>query len=159
MRRDAAVLEQPLPIHRRRMRARVFCLFALAALLGAALFAPATASASIYCTVRGFQARVFQGPTQGMVLTGNITLRVDGDGSLSGSLLSEDRQVLVNLVGRTREQAVFLDFDMGYSGSTHRVIFGLGVLSKPFTDCSPTMVGLLIGPQSGDRGIWYVDGG
>lgn len=153
------MLVQPLLIHRRRLLARVFCLFALVSLLGTTLFVPATASASIYCTVRGFQARVFQGPTQGMVLTGNMTVRVDGDGSLTGSLLSEDRQVLVNLVGSTHEQAIFLDFDMGYSGSTHRVIFALGVLSKPFTDCSPTMLGLLIGPQPGDRGIWYVDGG
>lgn len=94
-----------------------------------------------------------------MVLSGNISLRLDGDGSLRGTLLSTDRQVEVNLVGHTREQGIFLEFDMGYSGRTEASLFGLGVLRQPFTDCSSTMGGMFIGPQAGDRGVWFVPGG
>ena len=117
-----------------------------------------TVSASTYCTIRGFRAKVFQGPTRGMVLNGNISIRLDGDGSLRGSLLSEDRQVLVNLVGHTNERSIYLAFDLGYSGSTQAEILGVGVLPQPFSDCSTGMWGLFIGPQSGDRGTWHVPG-
>lgn len=141
-----------------RLRARIIVFIALVSLLGLALLAPATVSASTYCTIRGFRARVFQGPTQGMMLTGNISLRLNGDGTLSGSLLSEDRQVLVNLDGHTNERGIYLAFDLGYSGSTRAKILGLGILLEPFSDCSATMWGFFIGPQSGDRGIWYAPG-
>jgi hypothetical protein len=153
-----ALQEQPVLTGNKGLRARVLRFVALLSLLGAVLLAPTTASASTYCTIRGFRAKVFQGPTEGMILNGNISMQLDGDGSLSGSLLSEDRQVLVNLVGRTHEQGIYLEFDLGYSGSIQAQILGLGVLPQPFTDCSTSMWGWFIGPQPGDRGLWYVPG-
>lgn len=133
---------------------------ALLSLMGALLLAPmGSASASTYCTVHHFRARVLEGPTQGMIVNGNISLRLDGDGSLSGSLLSEDRQVLVNLVGHAQDSGIYLSFDLGYSGSTRMKIYGLGLLPQPFADCSQAMWGVFIGPQSGDQGFWYAPGG
>ncbi len=133
---------------------------ALLSILGLGLLAPvATARASVYCTIRGFRASVFQGPTRGMVLNGNISLRLDPDGSLSGSLLSEDRQVQVNFVGRTTEHGIYMTFDLGYSGRTQAEIAALGVIPQRFADCTEPMLGIFVGPQPGDQGVWYTTGG
>jgi len=147
---------------REKMRiAKIILLLALFSILGLALFdqgTAANANSSGSCTIHGFEADVRSGPTAGMQLSGTLTLVANGNGALTGSLLSDDRQVYVTLKGEVNGYALNLAFDLGYSGRTQTYIFGTGTLQHPFPDCSGATGGLLVGPQTGDNGVWNVVG-
>jgi hypothetical protein len=138
-------------------RIRIFLLLAIISGLGLVLFVSqrnvATADS---CKIRGFQALVRHGPTQGMLLTGTLSLTADYNGTLTGSLLSDDHQVYIKASGTVNGYALNLALDLGYSGRTQTYILGTGTLSKPFPDCSGLTGGLLVGPQKGDSGDWSV---
>ena len=140
-------------------RIRIFLMLAVISILGMVLFVSQrnVADASGTCKIRGFQALVRHGPTQGMLLNGTLTLSADSYGAITGSLLSEDRQVYIKVSGTVNGYALNLALDLGYSGRTQTYIFGSGTLSHAFPDCSGLSGGLLQGPQKGDSGIWSVD--
>ena len=136
----------------------VLCL-AIISVLGVVLFKQETVpTESASCRIRGFSALVNQGPTQGMLLTGTLSLEEGAYGALTGGLKSDDGQVYIKVTGTVNGYALNLAFDLGYSGRTQTYIFGTGTLSKPFPDCTGATGGLLVGPQKGDNGVWSVKG-
>ena len=138
-------------------RIRLFLVLAIITGLGMVLFVSQRSAATANsCKIRGFQALVRHGPTQGMLLTGTLSLTADYNGTLTGSLLSDDRQVYIKASGTVNGYALNLALDLGYSGRTQTYILGTGTLSKPFPDCSGLTGGLLVGPQKGDSGDWSV---
>ena len=108
------------------------------------------------CRIRGFQLLVNQGPTQGMLLAGTLSLTSDYNGALTGGLGPADGSFYIKATGTVNGYALNLAFDLGYSGRTQTYILGTGTLSKPFPDCNGMTGGLLVGPQKGDSGIWSV---
>jgi hypothetical protein len=142
---------------------RIILLLTIICGLGMVLFVTqrsvVTANSSGSCRIHGFRALVNHGPTQGMLLTGTLTLNADYLGAITGSLLSDDRQVYIKVSGTVNGHALNLAMDLGYSGRTQTYIFGTGTLSHPFPDCSGLSGGLLQGPQQGDSGIWSVETG
>jgi len=135
----------------------ILCLFAGLILVSVLLVSQRTvANASGTCRIHGFQAVVRHGPTQGMLLSGTLTLTADTFGTVTGSLLSDDHQVYIKVSGTVNGYALNLALDLGYSGRTQTYIFGTGTLSHAFPDCSGLSGGLLVGPQKGDSGIWSV---
>jgi hypothetical protein len=117
------------------------------------------AAAAGSCTIDDFTAVVRQGPTRGMILAGKLRLRASRDGAVDGSVVSNDGAVLVNLVGQVNGHALYLTFDLGYSGRTRTRMFAVGTLSTAFPDCTGAMGGSLTGPQDGDLGDWSANGG
>jgi len=142
-------------------RIRIILLLVIICGLGSVLFVSqrnmATANSSGSCKIRNFQAQVRHGPTQGMLLTGTLTLSADYLGVITGSLSSKD--IYIKVSGTVNGYALNLAFDLGYSGRTQTYIFGTGTLSHAFPDCSGLSGGLLQGPQKGDSGDWSVSDG
>ncbi len=126
--------------------------------LGVAQDTATAQGAVVTCTFRGFSAVIRKGPTQGLRLSGTLRLTSSYDGSLTGSLLSTDRQVYVGVSGHAHGRAINLAFDFGYSGRTQTYLLGVGTMWEPFNKCSGAMGGLFTGPQDGDIGDWHVGG-
>ena len=110
------------------------------------------------CRIRGFEAVIRRGPTQGLRLYGTLRLTASANGTLTGGLRSEDGLVYVEVGGRVKGRAINLAFDFGYSGRTQAYLFAVGTLWEPFSACSGAMGGLFTGPQAGDIGDWWVSG-
>jgi hypothetical protein len=144
-------------------RIKLFLLLAILVVLGSVLLVSqrnvATANSSGSCKIHDFQVEVRHGPTQGMLLSGTLSLSADYNGVITGSLLSGDHQVFIKVSGTVNGYALNLAFDLGYSGRTQTYIFGSGTLSHAFPDCSGLSGGLLQGPQKGDSGEWSVGNG
>lgn len=100
------------------------------------------------CTM-DFEASVRQGPDAGILLVGNLSFKIDGNGRLSGALVTKDgRQIAAS--GQTVGQAISLIFNL----DTDQHIFGTGTLEHDVQECSGVMGGSLTGPNAGDSGDW-----
>jgi hypothetical protein len=108
-------------------------------------------------TCRGqFEATVHRGPTKGLAVEGELTLRVEPSGSASGTVKQRDGS-LVMADGQVDGRAISLAMDAGEG----RTLYGTGVSSDgDVSDCAGEMGGTLAGPQPGDAGDWgYAIGG
>jgi hypothetical protein len=106
-----------------------------------------------------FEATVRQGPNTGTALVGDLTVDIGADGALTGTLATQDSQML-NVVGQVVGRAVSLGFELQApsAGVTGMYVFGTGTAWQPVspeTNCGGMLGGTFAGPQPGDIGDWF----
>ncbi len=101
------------------------------------------------CTGK-FEATVMRGPDAGNVLAGTITLTVDEDGNITGTLVQNDNSS-VEVVGVFRAPMIALEIR-----TSTGIISGIGRLPGGFTPCTSNFGGNFRGPRHGDSGDWGI---
>jgi hypothetical protein len=104
--------------------------------------------AATTCT-SDFEATVYQGPSQGLSLHGQLRFRLDSTGMLDGQLTTTDGQE-INATGQANGQAINLMLTVG----EEQYVFGTGTASDPVYTCNGVWGGGFTGPQPGDSGDW-----
>ena len=108
-------------------------------------------------TCRGqFEATVHRGPTKGLSVEGELTLKIEPSGSASGTVKQRDGST-VKADGQVDGRAISLAMDADQG----RTLYGTGVSrGRDVSDCAGEMGGTLAGPEPGDAGDWgYAIGG
>jgi hypothetical protein len=103
-----------------------------------------------------FEATVYRGPTNGLSVKGDLTLRIDPSGSASGTVKQRGGPV-VGAAGQVDGRAISLTIDMAGG----RTLYGTGAARDgDVSECKGQMGGSLTGPKPGDSGDWgYALGG
>jgi hypothetical protein len=100
-----------------------------------------TAGTAVRCGGH-FEAVVDQGPDKGLSVVGTLTIDVDANGSMSGTL-QPTSGANIAVIGQVTGRAINLAMDLGGGKS----MFGTGTLFNPISQCSGTAGGPLVGPE------------
>jgi hypothetical protein len=125
----------------------------------------ASPSVADTCTF-GFEATVRVGPNTGKTVGGILTVEIDEQGSLTGSLISNsllppDEETLA-VVGQVTGRAINLAVQLQKSEdetTAGQALLGTGTAAFPIssaTQCGGAMGGTFAGPAAGDIGDWLV---
>ena len=102
--------------------------------------------------MHGFDATVRQGPSAGTEVSGDLTIEISADGTLSGDLKPASGGADITVTGQATGRAINLAFDLGKISGVEQYLFGVGTVAGDICD-SPTG-GPFVGPQPGDSGDW-----
>lgn len=97
-----------------------------------------------------FEGTVTHGVDLGLQLTGTITLTVNDNGDISGTL-TQNNETTFNVTGKFQERVIKLNIDLGDSE-----IRGVGQLPSGFTPCTTNFGGHFTGPDPSDIGDWGI---
>lgn len=105
-----------------------------------------------------FDATIREGPNMGVIMAGDLTISIDGDGALTGMLAMQDGKS-VNVAGQVVGRAINLAIEAqpASDGTQGMYIFGTGTAWQPISpdmNCGGTLGGTFSGPQPGDIGDW-----
>jgi hypothetical protein len=99
----------------------------------------------------GLDATIYQGPSTGLTMIGDLQFDVESDGSLSGRFILDDGGE-VPLAGQVNGRAINLILTVAEG----KYIYGVGTaLNDIISDeCGTAMGGPFVGPEAGDSGEW-----
>ena len=100
----------------------------------------------------GLDATIYQGPSTGLTMIGDLQFDVDGDGSLTGRFILNEGGGEVPIAGQVNGRAINLIITVAEG----KYIYGVGTALNDITsdDCGTAMGGPFVGPEAGDSGEW-----
>lgn len=128
-----------------KVQLHIFILFAFA-LLSAGCIQPV--STPVSCESE-FTAAVYQGPSTGFRLQGELVTTIDLFGKITATLIQENGSEVI-ATGQAHGQAINLVFFV----NEELRMYGVGTADNDINVCRGEMGGPLIGPLPGDSGDW-----
>jgi hypothetical protein len=100
----------------------------------------------------GLEATIYQGPSAGLAMLGDLQFDVEDDGSLIGSYILEDGSASFPIAGQVNGRAINLIITVAEG----QYIYGVGTALNDIIseDCGTAMGGPFVGPEAGDSGQW-----
>ena len=109
------------------------------------------AQVTVFHCDMGLDATIYQGPSAGLKMIGDLQFDVDDDGSLIGRFILEGGGE-VPVAGQVNGRAINLII----TAAEGKYIYGVGTALNDITsdDCGTAMGGPFVGPEAGDSGEW-----